>query len=80
MGVSLDNYLTPWIKAIKKDDLNKWLHVSDLNGSFTCPNALKYGIKYIPTNFLIDSKGFIINKNIEPNELNIFLRQKLNSN
>lgn len=80
LGVSLDNYLTPWIKAIKKDDLNKWLHVSDLNGSFTCPNALKYGIKYIPTNFLIDSKGFIINKNIEPNELNIFLRQKLNSN
>ena len=73
LGVSLDQYPQEWKKAIKKDSLNNWLHVSDLEDPWTCANVLRYGIQAIPFNVLLDSQGRIVKKDIQPQELDNFL-------
>lgn len=62
LGVSLDEDLGKWKKAIK-DDRMPWQQVSDLKG-FGNSLAKIYGISAIPFNFLIDPTGIIIAKNL----------------
>ncbi len=66
--VSLDQKKEDWIKAIEKDGLGEWTHVSDLQYWKSAP-AAKYGIRSIPSNFLIDPKGKIIAKDLRGNNL-----------
>jgi thiol-disulfide isomerase/thioredoxin len=61
-GVSADASKDAWIKAIKKDGL-KWDNVSNLMGDQDHA-VLIYGVSAFPTNFLIDSTGPIIAKNL----------------
>jgi thiol-disulfide isomerase/thioredoxin len=57
--VSIDKTREAWLKGIKEDDLEKWIHVSDLKywGSVVVP---LYKIESIPANFLLDREGNII--------------------
>jgi len=50
--------------AIKKDGLKWDYHVSDLKG-WSSEAAALYGVRSIPTSFLIDEKGVIIAKNLK---------------
>jgi len=62
-SVSLDRDKIAWEEAIKADKLSWENHVSDLqywNSKF----AGIYGVRSIPSNFLIDGKGVIIGKNL----------------
>jgi len=61
-SVSYDTKKDKWEKAIKDDALN-WYHVSDLKGWKNATSDL-YGIKAIPSNFLVNKDGRIIAKNI----------------
>lgn len=66
-AVSLDDQRAHWVQAIEKDGLT-WRHVSELKG----PNgtgSLVYGINAIPDNFLIDSNGVVIARNVRGEEL-----------
>jgi peroxiredoxin len=67
LGVSLDDDKASWLKAIKDDGLT-WENVSELNGDKN-KAALIYGINGIPDNFLIDSGGIIIARNLRGDEL-----------
>ncbi|MBO4370157.1 MAG: TlpA family protein disulfide reductase [Paludibacteraceae bacterium] len=58
LSVSLDNDKEKWAKAIEEDGLIWDTHVSDLKAWGGIAN--KFGIKSIPTNFLIDGQGTII--------------------
>lgn len=62
-NVSLDQNKQAWINAIEKDKLTWEYHVSDLKGWASSAAAL-YGVQSIPANYLIDSKGVIIAKNL----------------
>jgi peroxiredoxin len=62
LGVSLDNKRDKWLEAIKKDQL-PWTQVADLNG-WQNSVAIRYGIRGIPMNFLLDKNGRIIAKNL----------------
>ena len=62
LSVSLDTKGDLWKAAIEKDGM-PWLHVSKLKG-FDEPAAVLYGIKMIPQNVLIDSKGKIVATNL----------------
>jgi peroxiredoxin len=75
LGVSLDGHDTKaaWLKAIKTDRLT-WPQVSDFK-HWDNPVVKRYGINRIPQNVLIDPKGRIIAKNIEPEELKKHLEQ-----
>ena len=67
LGVSLDEDKAAWQQAIMKDNLT-WQHVSDLKG-WNSDVAALYGVKGIPANFLLDTEGKIIAKDLRGNEL-----------
>lgn len=66
--VSLDKTKEAWIKGIKDDQLDKWLHVSDVKywNSVVVP---LYKIESIPANFLLDKEGKIIATNLRGEQL-----------
>ena len=62
-SVSLDNNPTNWQAAIQRDQLEWPSHVSDLKG-WSSDAAQIYGVRSIPTNFLIDGNGIIVAKEL----------------
>lgn len=75
LGVSLDKKKENWIKGIKDDNLD-WQHVSDLK-YWDSAIAKLYGVRAIPANYLIDSKGIIVAKNLQGEELQTTLKALL---
>ena len=67
-SVSLDGNVDAWKKAIEKDGLDWNNNVSDLFG-WNSEAAVKYNIESIPTNYLINEKGIIINRNLRGEDL-----------
>lgn len=67
LGVSLDNDKSNWEKAIAKDGL-VWKQVSELKG-WSGSTAKKYGVRNIPTNFLIDPDGMIVARSLRGDAL-----------
>jgi len=61
-GVSLDKTKENWEKGIADDKLT-WTNVSDLQ-YWSSVAAKTYGVKGIPSNFLIDENGIIVAKNL----------------
>jgi peroxiredoxin len=75
LSVSLDNTKEAWEKAIKDDKLS-WTQISDLKG-WHCAAAALYNVQSIPTNFLIDTSGKIIAKNLRGEQLEAALQTVL---
>ncbi|UCH14596.1 MAG: AhpC/TSA family protein [Bacteroidales bacterium] len=73
--VSLDRTKESWLKGIEKDKLS-WINVSDLKfwNSIAC---VKYDIQKLPANFLLDTTGIIIAKNLTGIELENSLKEIL---
>jgi len=67
LSVSLDDNKADWLNAIKHDGL-VWENVCDLNGSKN-KAALIYGVAGIPENFIIDSNGVIIARDLAGDDL-----------
>ena len=63
LGVSLDKNKDKWEAGIVKDNLN-WTQVSDLKFWDSEPAKL-YGVRAIPSNFLVDKDGVIVAKDIK---------------
>jgi len=76
LGVSLDNTRADWEKAVKDDGLVWETHVSDLKG-WSSKHASVYGVRSIPTNFLVDGNGVIVAKNLRGAALEEALEQLL---
>jgi len=66
-GVSFDRSRDAWISAIHKDNIT-WPQVSDLE-YWDSKAGEKYGIRSIPSNFLINKEGKIVDKNLRGEEL-----------
>lgn len=67
IGVSLDDDAEKWKKAVEEDKMS-WTQVSDLKG-FNNELSTYYGIKGIPSNYLVDPNGVIIAKNLRGKKL-----------
>jgi peroxiredoxin len=76
ISVSLDTDKNAWTKAIADDDLSWKNHVSELKG-WDCSAATEYGVAWIPQNFLIDNNGIIVAKNLNGDDLRIFVENYL---
>jgi peroxiredoxin len=76
-GVSLDKNKASWIKGISDDHLN-WPQVSELV-YWKSEIAKMYGVKAIPANYLIDSKGIIVAKNLRGEKLQEKLKELLDN-
>ena len=75
--VSLDKTRDAWIKGIQDDQLEKWIHVSDIKywNSVVVPI---YKIESIPFNFLLDKDGRIIASNLRGEKLQVKLAELFN--
>lgn len=67
LAVSLDSKMELWEKAVKNDKL-PWIHVSDLKG-FENEAAILYGVKIVPSNYLLDPNGVIVARNLRGEDL-----------
>lgn len=67
IGVSLDRSRDTWTKAINDDKLS-WTQVSDLN-YFNGKVVKLYDVYSIPSNFLLDEKGMIIETDLRGENL-----------
>jgi len=74
-GVSLDREKDAWLKAIADDKL-EWAQVSDLK-FWENEVAVMYGIRSIPSNFLLDPEGKIIARNLRGEALLAKLKELL---
>ncbi len=75
LGVSLDESKEDWLKAISDDKL-AWAQVSDLKG-WKNEVAASYAVRSIPSNFLLDPEGKIIEKNLRGEKLTEALEKYL---
>jgi thiol-disulfide isomerase/thioredoxin len=75
VGISLDKKKENWIKGIQEDNLN-WLQVSELT-YWNSTIAKLYGVRAIPGNYLVDSKGIIVARNLRGEELQTTLKALL---
>jgi len=67
ISVSLDTEKDKWLAAIQSDKMD-WPQLSDLKGDDS-PNAAAWGIKSIPTYYLLDGEGHIIKRVTEFNDV-----------
>jgi thiol-disulfide isomerase/thioredoxin len=75
--VSLDRTREAWLKGIEEDNLDAWVHVSDLQfwSSVVVP---LYNIDGIPANYLLDPEGRIIARNLRGENLGRTLAEIFN--
>lgn len=73
---SLDKDMNKWKAAIEKDKLDWKYHVSDLKG-WNAAGAAEYGVRSIPSNYLIDGQGNILAKNLRGEALDMALDKYL---
>jgi len=73
ISVSLDDKKTLWEHAITKDKLMWKNHYSDLQSFSKSENSIRFNLGFVPQNYLVDSKGNIIIKNIEFDDLKLYL-------
>jgi peroxiredoxin len=66
-GVSLDEDIADWKKAVHHDNLT-WIQVIDDRG-WQAASASAYGVEMIPSSFLIDKEGIIRSVNQDGSEL-----------
>ena len=75
IGITIDTSvadITTWKNVIKKQSLN-WVQYRTDDAS-----VKNLRINAFPSNFLLDSEGIIIAKNMDPQQLADFLKGKLN--
>ena len=68
LSVSLDDDATKWKEAIAKDKLT-WTQISNLKVMEENPIVKQYGVKLIPTTFLLDASGKIVGIDLPQDEL-----------
>ncbi|KQC01169.1 TlpA disulfide reductase family protein [Pedobacter sp. Hv1] len=76
VSISMDSSKENWLGAVKEDGL-PWLQLSDLKAGKSELKDL-YGITVIPMNFLLDSSGKIIARNLRGIELQQALSKHFN--
>lgn len=67
VGVSIDKSKEKWLKAIEEDQI-PWIHLSDLKAGKN-EAAIAYGIRAVPSTFLLDKEGKIIARSLRGAEL-----------
>lgn len=76
LGVSIDEDRGRWLNAIEKDGL-VWQQVIS-EGGWNSNELKAYAVRWLPTSYLIDPQGVIIDKNIEVTKLEPKIAELLN--
>jgi peroxiredoxin len=75
LSISFDSDKDAWLKAIETDGIEKFIHLSELNGWKSSAVGL-YKFNAIPASFLIDENGTIIGKDLQWRDLDLILSKR----
>ncbi|MEL6944626.1 MAG: TlpA disulfide reductase family protein [Bacteroidota bacterium] len=78
VSVGVEKDRNRWLNAIKQDRLNWQYHVSDFQ-EFNNEVAQLYGVRSIPSKFLINPKGIIIGVNLPLDQIDQILTKKIDT-
>lgn len=78
VSVAIETKQKAWEQAIIKDQLDWEEHIVQLD-RFSSPIAKLYGIREIPSNYLINAKGKIVGVNMTYEELKNYLDKRVQS-
>ena len=76
VSVAIEQNENSWKKAIEQDGLNWKHHICSLN-QFDSPIALEYGVKVIPTTYLLSEDGTIMGVNLLAENIDRMLHDRL---
>lgn len=76
VSVSIDRNRTLWEGASEKHEL-PWINLGETNPSDTGVSSI-YGVRYVPKNYLLDSNGCIVQKDVSTSQLERFLATAAN--
>lgn len=76
VSIAVETNERRWKEAIVKDQLNWKYHIAQLE-RFKSPIASLYGVKEIPTKYLLNPKGEIIGVNLTAQEIAEMLRRRM---
>ncbi len=74
-SVSLDEDKSDWKKAIAKDKIT-WVQVNDPRG-WNAQTAINWNISQLPTSYLINKKGDVVNIDLQGKELEESIKKLL---
>jgi thiol-disulfide isomerase/thioredoxin len=75
ISIGVENREASWKKAIKKDGLEWPYHIAQMD-RFESPIVSQYGVKEIPTKYLLNEKGEIIGVNLDIAEIDRMLERR----
>ena len=76
VSIAVETNERRWKSAIEKDNLDWKYHIAQLE-RFKSPIVSQYGVKEIPTKYLLNQKGEIIGVNLSAGEIAEMLRRRL---
>ena len=76
VGVSLDRDKNAWITAIINDNIENWVHISNLK-FWGEPIAKLYKVIQMPTTFLLDENRNVIGKDVKGIDLENLISEHL---
>ena len=71
VSVSIDSDSHHWEQASEEQDL-PWIDVGEMSG-WDGETATAYGVQFVPKSYLIDGEGYILQKDLNPDELEDYL-------
>lgn len=74
VSISFDEDREKWIKAIEEDQI-PWPQVSDLKGFYKSEIKDLYNVEQLPTTYLIDSEGNVVDQHLKHEELEQLLEK-----
>ncbi|MDE0644708.1 MAG: TlpA disulfide reductase family protein [Gammaproteobacteria bacterium] len=76
VSISIDDNFHDWEQASEEQDL-PWIDVGEMNG-WDGETAKAYGVQFVPKSYLVDREGHILQKDLNPDELEEYLSSRFN--
>lgn len=76
VSVSIDDNFHDWEQASEEQDL-PWIDVGEMDG-WDGETAKAYGVQFVPKSYLVDREGTILQKDLNPDELEEYLSSRFN--
>ena len=76
LSIGVETNEKRWKRAIEKDGLDWKYHIAQMD-RFKSPIVAQYGVKEIPTKYLLNEKGEIIGVNLSVEEMDRMLSRRL---
>ncbi|MCY3627147.1 MAG: TlpA disulfide reductase family protein [Gammaproteobacteria bacterium] len=76
VSVSIDDNFHDWEQASEEQDL-PWIDVGEMDG-WDGETAKAYGVQFVPKSYLVDREGHILQKDLNPDELEEYVSSWFN--